>query len=454
MKQLALLLVTTSLGIGGSVVAGPFVGVLIYYLYAVLRPQFLWEWSLQPYGAHDFPWSFYLAVVAMVSTLLTAVGLFRFPSSGPSEGKPTPKLGPTHFLLWAFAIHITLSFLLARNQAHALPYYTECAKLFVMFTVATFAVQRVSQVWILLVTVALADVFVAYEMNFHYFSTGYLFLSQQGFGGLDNNGAALMFAMGIPVCYFLWEVTRSPVRWVYLIGIAFLGHAVMLSFSRGAMLSLLLTAPLLLLLSQRKKQVAGFLCVAAAGVLATAGPQVQERFLSISQHDMDESANSRKTTWVIAIKMATESPIFGFGVRNSNLFTKSYGADMEGRSIHSMYLQLAADSGWVGSGLFVALLGSGWVSTYRTRRKLRGRTDDEAVRIRAMCAAADCSLAIYAIGAAFLSLDTFEFPYIMLLVSAQIWGISRVEPSPTTVVTGRVTTPRHLRWGPLATVVR
>ena len=454
MKQLALLALVTAFGVGGSLVSGPFVGVLVYYLYAVLRPQFLWEWSLQPFGAHDFAWSFYVAMAAMLSTLLTATGVLRFPGSGPVPGLPKPRLGPTHVLLWMFAVHITLSFLFARNQAHSVPYYTECAKLFVMFTVATFAVLRTSQLRTLLVVVALADVFVAYEMNFHYFVSGYMFLSSQGFGGLDNNGAALMFAMGVPVCYFLWESTRSPVRWVYVLGIALLGHAVLLSFSRGAMLSLILTAPLLFVFSQRKKQIAVFLCVAAAGVVATAGPQVQERFFSISQHDMDESANSRKTTWAIAMKMATESPVFGFGVRNSNLYTKSYGADMEGRSIHSMYLQLAADSGWVGAGLFVALLASGWVSTFRTRMKLRGRTDDEAVRIRAICGATDCSLAVYAIGAAFLSLDTFEFPYIMLLIAAQTWGIAAVDPGPANVVTGTVAAPRHLRWGPLATVVR
>lgn len=453
MKQLAIMIVATALGGGGSVVAGPFAGVLVYYLYAVLRPQFLWEWSLQPFGAHDVAWSFYVAVAAMLSTLLTATGIIRFPSSGPSAGLPPPKLGPTHFLLWAFAIHVTLSFLFARNPTHALPFYTECVKLFVMFTVAAFAVRRLSQVWVLLATVGLADVFVAYEMNFHYFANGYMFLSQQGFGGLDNNGAALMFAMGVPVCYFLWESTRHPLRWVYVVGIALLGHAVLLSFSRGAMVSLLLTAPLLFVFSQRKKQVGAFLCVAAAGVLLTAGPQVQERFLSISAHDVDESANSRKTTWAIAAKMATESPVFGFGVRNSNLYTRQYGADMEGRSIHSMYLQIAADSGWVGAGLFVALLGSGWVSTARARRAVRGRTDDDAVRIRAVCAATDCSLAVYAIGAAFLSLDTFEFPYIMLLLAAQTAGLAAASRAPAEVVSGKLPA-APLRWGRLATVTR
>ena len=70
----------------------------------------------------------------------------------------------------------------------------------------------------------------------------------------------------------------------------------------------------------------------------------------------DASANSRLTTWRIAWQMAGENPIFGLGIRNSNLYTYDYGADMPGRTIHSQYLQTAADSGLVGLGLYLAAL--------------------------------------------------------------------------------------------------
>ena len=336
MKQLVLMVLVTGLGIGGSVLTGPFVGVLVYYFYAVLRPQFVWEWSLRNYDLHTFAWSFYVAVTAMVVTAATATGILRYPASGPAPGYPKPRFVAAHYLLWAFAVWVTLSTLFARHPDVAQRYYMELVKLFVMFTVAAFAVQRVRQLWWLLITVTLADIYVAYEVNFHYFSTGYMFLAKQGFGGLDNNGAALMFAMMVPGCYFLWEATAGRFRWAFLAGIAFLGHAVLLSFSRGAMLSLAVTAPLLLVYSQRKKYVFGFLAVAGVGVVATAGPEVQDRFFSISEHDADASAQSRLTTWTIALRMAAEEPLFGFGVRNSNLYTKSYGADIQaGRSTAS-----------------------------------------------------------------------------------------------------------------------
>lgn len=423
MKQLIFMALVTSIGVGGTVLTGPFIGVLVYYFYAVLRPQFVWEWSLRTYDLHTFPWSFYVAITTMTITAATAIGILSYSSSGPAPGYPRPRLTVTHFLLWGFALMVTLSTIFARHPEVAIIYYMELIKLFIMFTVAAFAVQRLNQLWWLLITVSIADIYVSYEVNFHYFATGYLFLAKQGFGGLDNNGAALMFAMIIPSCYFLWEATASRYRWVFLIGIAFLGHAVLLSFSRGAMLSLIVTAPLLLLYSQKRKYIIGFLAVAGLGVLVTAGPEVQDRFFSISQHDADESAQSRLTTWKIAMRMAIEEPLFGLGVRNSNLYTKAYGADIEGRSIHSQYLQIAADCGMIASGLFVLMLGSALLSAWRARVAVRGRTDPDAVRVRAMAAGVSCGLAIYTVGASFLSLDTFEMPYILVLMAAQLHGL-------------------------------
>jgi len=431
MKQLFFLVIATGLGIGGSVLTGPYIGVLVYYLYAVLRPQFIWEWSLMNYDLHTFPWSFYVAITAMLVTALTAIGVLGYPASGPEPGYPPPRRVATHYFLWAFAVWVSLSTLMARHPQVAFLYYVELIKLFLMFTVAVFAVQRIGQLWWLLVTVTVADIYVAYEVNFHYFSTGYMFLAKQGFGGLDNNGAALMFAMMIPTCYFLWEATQSRFRWVYLGGVAFLGHAVLLSFSRGAMLSLVVTAPLLLLYSQRRKQLFAVLCLAGVCAVATAGPEVQNRFFSITQHDADESAQSRLTTWKIAITMAAEEPLFGFGVRNSNLYTKAYGADIEGRSIHSQYLQIAADCGVVGSGLFIGLLASALISAWRARQAVRGRTDSDAVRVRAMAASVSCGLAVYALGASFLSLDTFEMPYILMMLAGQLQGLRPGEATVT-----------------------
>jgi O-antigen ligase len=166
-----------------------------------------------------------------------------------------------------------------------------------------------------------------------------------------------------------------------------------------------------------------------AGILAMvpvmAGKEVRERFLSIGQHDVDDSANSRKQTWAIAVRMANERPLFGWGIRNSNLFTYDYGADMPGRSIHSQYLQTAADSGWVALALYVALLGSVFLGLRQVRRALRPYHDPETNRVRALASGVECALVLFCFGAVFLSLEHFEMPYILMLLAVQLHAITR-----------------------------
>ncbi|HEV3385869.1 MAG TPA: O-antigen ligase family protein, partial [Gemmata sp.] len=159
---------------------------------------------------------------------------------------------------------------------------------------------------------------------------------------------------------------------------------------------------------------------------AASGPQLQERFMSIgsSKAEADDSVQSRFTTWGIAIRMANEKPFFGFGIRNSNLFTYQYGADIEGRSIHSQYLQTAADSGWVGLGLYLLVLGSTFIGLWRVFWFIRKYRDPESLAARSMTGGLACALYLFCVGAIFLSLEHFEMPYIVLLLSMQLYAIT------------------------------
>jgi O-antigen ligase len=234
-----------------------------------------------------------------------------------------------------------------------------------------------------------------------------------------------MLAMGAPLSLFAFEGVRHRVRWLFLLMVPFFLHAVLLSFSRGAMLSTLVCMPVIFVRARSKWFILLLFAACAVFVVAASGPEVTERFTSISEHDADASANSRKETWSIAIRMANEEPLFGFGIRCSNLYTYSYGADIPGRTIHSQYLQTAADSGWVALALYLALLGSAVIGGWQVHRFLRGRKDPESLRVRAMLSGVICSLFIFLFGAIFLSLEHFELPYILILIAVQLHAITR-----------------------------
>src|SRR6516165_8280922 len=156
---------------------------------------------------------------------------------------------------------------------------------------------------------------------------------------------------------------RRWYRWIFAAIVPVIVHAVLMTYSRGAMVSLLLMCPMLLMRSRnRLLMTAVFVAFFAVVVPIMAGPEIRARFLTIENHEVDASANSRRAAWKAAWQMAIENPIFGVGLRNSPLFSYQYGADSEGRVIHSQYFQVAADNGFVGIALYLIVLGTAWGS--------------------------------------------------------------------------------------------
>lgn len=426
MKQFVFMALTMLLGTGGSVVLSPVYGIAVYYMYAVLRPQSMWDW-VELFGLRmsDVNWSFPVAVVTLAATVLWRLKLWTPLATAKAPWYGNLGFGRSHYLFLAFTAWITLTYFTAQNQTAAWPYLIEYAKIFVMFICATLVLRTAGDLWLIYYVVLGSAVYIAYEVNFYYLSVGWMMLATRGYGGMDNNGAALIFAMAVPMCFFAWEANTKRWRWGFLLAIPVLLHAVLLSFSRGAMVSLAVVAVPMFIRARHKRFVAAVYAVGLACLPLMAGKEIQERFLSIGKHDVDESANSRKVSWEIAIRMANERPVFGVGIRNSNLLTYQYGADMQGRTIHSQYLQTAADSGWVGLGLYCGLLLSVFVGLWQTRRALRPFTDLETQRVRSLAAGLECTLILFCFGALFLSLEYFEMPYIAMVLAVQLHAITR-----------------------------
>jgi probable O-glycosylation ligase (exosortase A-associated) len=447
MKQFAFMLVTLILGTAGSFALSPVYGLAVYYLYAVLRPQFIWkDHEVLGMSLGEPQWSLYVALATLAATFLWRTGLFSPAKVAAPPWYGNPKFTRSHFLFLAFTAWIALTYVTAINHERALPFFIEYVKIFTMFICATFILRTVGDLWLIYFVVLGAAVYVAYEINTFYMS-GWLLLNSRGYGGLDNNGAALIVAMAIPMCFFAWEAVQKWWRWGFLLVIPALLHAVLLSYSRGAMLSLCVIAPLIFIRTRYKLMIGIVYAGIGACIPIMAGKEIQERFFSIGKADVDESAQSRWTTWNIAIRMANERPLFGMGIRNSNLFTYDYGADMPGRSIHSQYLQTAADSGWVALLIYIAFLVSLYFGLRDVRRVLRRYTDPQSLKVKSITSGVEVAIALFCFGAIFLSLEHFEMPYIMMLLAVQLHAITKavasrlappLEPAPQVHLVGSV----------------
>lgn len=435
-KQFIFVSLLTLIGTIGPFVITPFCGVFVYYLFAVLRPQFIWQWVLPA----DVQWSRSVGLATLGAALGVKLGLL---SAGPDHNHDAgPKRGArTPILLTLNFFWLLLSYLMSQNPEASEPYMIEYTKIFALLAASGVLIQTIRQLWLLTIVAALALGYIALEVNLLYFSSGNISITRNGYGGLDNNGAGLMLAMGLPLCLFLWDGTKAWWRWVFLALVPIIAHAVMMTYSRGAMLSLIVTSPLLVIRPRRRLQVVAFATLfALLAVPLLAGPEIRNRFFSISDHDRDGSAQSRLGSWQAAWKIVQDYPVFGVGIRNANLFSYQYGADMEGRTIHSQYLQIAADNGFVGIGLYLTLLISVFADIRHARRALARRHDPVACEGYAVAAGAEASLATFCFGGIFLSLETFELPYLLILLGwkvAELTAKSKPMPSSPPSWSGR-----------------
>lgn len=416
MKQILFMVFFTGVGTLAPLTGAPFIGLCVYILFAVFRPQFMWHWSLP----EAVSWSLYVALGTIIGTLL--YGLTP-PRPRPGRWPPSPiALTRVHALFAAFGIWLVLSYLLAFRPSEGNQHMTEYAKMYIMFGVGVVVLRTVRQVWAIVLVYAISLGYVAYEINFLYFAYGYLGIVRNGYGGHDNNGAGLLLALGVPLCACAWEAYRGWYRWGFALIIPVIIHAVLMTYSRGAMLSIIVAAPLWVFRgSGRSRQQKLVLAVAVLAMLPfMAGEQIQERFFSIGEYKKDDSAQSRFTSWKIGLRIAAENPVVGIGVRNSPLFTYDYGADEPGRVIHSQYIQLAADTGFFGLALYLAVAGGSLWDLQRVIRAARGRDDPDSVRAYFAAVGIQASLVTFLFGAIFLSCEAFEPQYYLFLAATQL----------------------------------
>ncbi|MCC7193066.1 MAG: O-antigen ligase family protein [Phycisphaeraceae bacterium] len=417
MKQLLFMTVLTILSaIGGT--SNPVWPILLYYGMAVLRPQYLWKWALP-----DIRWSLIAGALVLASVVINI-------KSVAIRGRFNVVIA----LILAHALFLLLSLLNAYDPATAQVWAIEYGKIVLMAIVASFVLTRLSELRLLALVIFAATGYIGWEMNYLYFVDGRMDIYHNGFGGLDNNGAGLLLSMGLPLAY-LFGMTckqwwRRGVSW--FAGVLIL-HAMLMSYSRGAMLSAMVGLGWLLIHHRPRRHAVIMLLVICMIVPLLAGKEIRARFFSTTQYESDYSANSRFESWAAAWRITTDHPLTGIGIRNSNAFSQQYGADLRGRTIHSQYLQIAADSGIPAMLTYAAMLIVAGISCARARAMCRRSLSDAdsplpqeaSERLRdtsVLAVACQSSLLIFAFGAGFLSLEVFELPWILMVLSGVLPG--------------------------------
>jgi probable O-glycosylation ligase (exosortase A-associated) len=400
MKGLIFTWILTLLGVGTSFIR-PYYGFLAYVALAILRPDFLWSSHIQ--GGR---FSLIVAGAMLLNWIVRCCGNWKL---GPARGIVLLFTGS-----WVWSVFLALQ---ADSPQHAWYYVEQQAKILLPFLVGITTLETVRDLRILAWTIVICEGYVALEMNMWYFS-GYNYLWHIGFGGVDNNSAAIGLVTALGVAFFLFLNEEAHWKKIVLAGCAaFMGHAILFSFSRGAMLATVIFAVISFFII--KKSLVHYSIFGAGLLMALilAGPQVRDRFFETFEKKngvREASAQSRLDLWKHCGILLMRNPILGCGPDHWPLHSHEFGWP-KGKEAHSLWVQTTVELGIPGimmfMGFYVLCIWRCWLLL----KRLRDSEDSWFADSARMTVAA---LVGFMVAAQFVSLEALEIPYYVALLGA------------------------------------
>jgi probable O-glycosylation ligase (exosortase A-associated) len=203
--------------------------------------------------------------------------------------------------------------------------------------------------------------------------------------------------------------------------------AIPFTYSRGAMLGLMVVSPLLFMKWRSKVLIAVLLIPVAFAALAYAPERLFLRAESIQNYEQDDSAMQRIAAWHLAWDIAVDRPLRGGGFNYEGDASRwyayldpKYATVVKGAHVaHSIYFQVLGQHGFVALSLFMLV----FFLTYRRLGQLKRRTSriPELQWIGEYAWALRAGLVGYAITGAFLNLAYFDLYYLFICLTAMLW---------------------------------
>ena len=291
------------------------------------------------------------------------------------------------FLAWC-AIGYTQA--AARYETNIVNRMTDLLKLWLIVLVAANAVRTRAQVRFLMIFCLAC--FALYPTRGAYFT---FFLYHATVAGravwnyvyANPNDLAAQTLLWMCVCAgLLVTEKKGPVRTLSLLGVLMLTLLVFMTQSRGGILAMVPVALGALSFSKNQRLRTLVMVSAAAAVLALFAPKaVWDRLRGLqkatdTEHldQVDSSAEQRFEIWKVAVAIIKQNPVFGVGV---GAYSTAHGlmavrGDFnmiaEGqRDTHSTYLNVTAETGYVGVVLFLTIFGATLAHAEGVRRRIR-----------------------------------------------------------------------------------
>ena len=403
------LLLTYLLAYGGAVASlyRPVIGLFIYVLFSLARPQMLFGWAGDLTGM-----SFVVALGMLAGWALHGFGNW-------SLGRAKPLVA----LLLAYFGWFCLAAAFAPDQSVAWASVQERAKVVLAFLVGVTTLDSPILIrrfaWLLVI----AQGYVAAEMNWSYVIDGYNRAINEGLLG-DNNSFAISMAAGVgPALFLAFAEKRWTLKAVALVCAALILHTVILTFSRGGILAVMMTGAVVLFVMPKRPSYLLAMVLAVALGARMMGPQVASRFMTTfaEENDRDRSAQSRFDLWRDCLTLMQRSPIVGIGPSHWPLVAVEFGWTRQKQG-HSLWMQLGAEAGVPTLMFLLGFYCLAALQAFRLARKHRGsESGDLGMYVFS-------GLVGFIIAAQFVSIEGLEDPYFIVLVLAATLRLQSLPP--------------------------
>ncbi len=432
MKGLILIYLLTACGTIGALFA-PVIGLAIYVLFAVLRPHFIWGF------AGDFEGiSRWIGIATLIGWALHGFGSLRI-----GRGKSIVVL-LIMFSLWSI---VSATQALDKDLAWAQlePMAKYIMPVLIGVTVIETKFWSRTMMWVLVI----AQGYVGFEMNLNYLH-GYN-VAAEGFGGMDNNcfGVALVSTIG-PAMALMIGAKRWYEKAVAAVAAALILHTTLLTFSRGAMVGLLVVgATAFIIMPKRPKHIAVLVLIGLLAIRLT-GPQLAARYATAlaQEEDRDEAAESRLDLWRDCITIVKNYPVFGVGPGNFKIVAAEMGWP-PGKQAHTTWLQTAAENGAPGAIFLILMFCTAIVKLWPIARAVQtneNRNDIVMASGIIMCVVG------FVVSGQFVSLGGLEIPYYATMVGVVLLKnhpLVAAAPAPVSAVAPPVRYPNAQQVGHL-----
>lgn len=378
----------------------PFIGVLIWEWFALMNPH------QEAFGfARSLPLNLIVAGSAVLSWVLS------------EEPKKIPRNAMTMLFL-VFLVWMTFNSFFSFNTTWSWPYWDRTWRIFALgFLMAATATNRVridAIIWV----AAISLMFYGVKGGIFTLTTGgnYRVYGPDSTIISDNNQLALAVLMSMPLIEYLRSTTSSKLIKLILVACLVISAvAVLGSYSRGAYIAM--AAIGIFYLKQARRPLL-YIAISIAVIIPALHFMPQsffDRIDTLQSLKTDGSFQGRWVAWQVALMYATEHFPFGAGFYAPQLHAifNYYFPNQEAHAAHSIYFQVLGEHGFIGLGIYLAIILVAikycW-SIVRRTKKMKDLWQHRLAR------AIQTSLLAFFVGGAALSMAYYDLFVILALL--------------------------------------